>query len=86
MINQGGGVTQWIYVLVLAAVGAHILYKFFTSASRKPGKKSDSSDSGGSSNTMIDNGHRSGDFCASDGGASDCGGGDGGGDGGGGGD
>lgn len=79
MIIQGNwsdGVTLWLYMLVLGAIALRVLYRFFTSASRKSSRKNDTADS--SSSAMVDNdrgcgagvdGHCSGD--GGDGGGGD---------------
>ena len=58
MITQGNwsdGVTLWLYVLVLGALALRVLYRYFTSASRKSSRKNDTADSTGSSSAMVDN-------------------------------
>lgn len=58
MITQGNwsdGVTLWLYVLVLGALALRVLYRYFTSASRKSSRKNDTADSNSSSSAMVDN-------------------------------
>lgn len=75
MIIQGNwsdGVTLWLYALVLGAIALRVLYRFFTSASRKSSRKNDTADSTGSSSAMVDNDRGCGagidGHCAGDGG------------------
>ena len=83
MITQGNwsdGVTLWLYVLVLGAVALRVLYRYFTSASRKSSRKNDTGDSNSSSSAMVDNDRGCGGgvdgHCAGDGGDGGGGGGD----------
>ncbi|KAB0550090.1 hypothetical protein F7R01_02425 [Pseudomonas argentinensis] len=83
MIIQGNGidgVTLWLYMLVLGAIAARVLYRFFTSATRKSSRKNHTADSNGSSGAMVDNDRGCGGgvdgHCTGDGGDGGGGGGD----------
>lgn len=75
MIIQGNwsdGVTLWLYMLVLGTIALRVLYRFFTSASRKSSRSNDTADSYSSSSAVIDNDRGCGagidGHCAGDGG------------------
>lgn len=82
MIIQGNGidgVTLWLYMLVLGAIAARVLYRFFTSATRKSSRKNHRADSNGSSSAMVDSDRGCGGVdghCTGDGGDGGGGGGD----------